>query len=150
MPNTTSRSPIKHNGYTRWCGTGRGKKVCHYFFVLFYCTDVCYRPLGSVNSSMQVPEFTFPFLADHLPQFCKFKHTSARIGKTGCFHSWPTTHHLSSANSSTQMLELAKLSVPALGRPSTHLNFCSWLTPSPPCSWPTPTLVLQTSLSTLV
>ncbi len=52
---------------------------------------------------------------------------SARIGKTesSCswptihprqFCSWTTTHHVSSANSSTQVLELAKLSIPTLGQ----------------------------------
>jgi len=126
--------------YTRRCRPGRGKKVCHYFFILFYYTDVCYRPLGSVNSSMRVPElaklsllglgqppailslsicvleFTFPFLADHPPpRFCKFEHTSAQIGKTEHCHSWLTTHHLGSANLNMQMLKLAKPSVPALG-----------------------------------
>ena len=177
MPDTTSRSPIHKAVWAR-----EGQKSISLFFVLFYCTNVCYRPLGSVNSSTRVPElakpslpglgqppatlsssicvleFTFPFLADHSPpRFCKFEHASARIGKTDHSHSWPTTHHLGSANSSTQMLELAKLSVPALGwppttsvpalgQPSTHLppwfckfehagarigktkHSCSWLT----------------------
>ena len=50
IPDTTSRS-IKHDGY-KAVQAREGQKVHHYFFVLFYCTDVCYRPLGSVNSSM--------------------------------------------------------------------------------------------------
>src|SRR6266545_6565426 len=55
MPDTTSRSPIKHDGY-KAVRAREGQRVCHHFFVLFYCTDVCYRPLGSVNSSTRVPE----------------------------------------------------------------------------------------------
>ena len=60
-----------------------------------------------------------PWLTTPSPRFCKFEHADARIGKTECFCPWPTTPHLGSANSSTRVLELAKPSVPALGRPPT-------------------------------
>ncbi len=44
----------------------------------------------------------FLLLADHpSPRFCKFEHTSARIGKTEHSYSWLTTPCLGSANSST-------------------------------------------------
>jgi len=41
------------------------------------------QPPATLSSSICGLEFTFPFLANHpLPRFCKFKHVSARIGKT--------------------------------------------------------------------
>ena len=110
LPDTASRS--KHDGYTRRCGPGRGKKVRHYFLLLFYCTDVCYR-LGSVNSSMQVPktgEPSWSWPTTCHPLFRQFEHLHARIYETESPCSWLTTTHLSSANLSMQVLKFAELS----------------------------------------
>ena len=111
LPDTASRS--KHNRYTRRCRPGRGKKVWHYFLLLFYCTDVCYR-LGSVNSSTRVPKtgkpsWSWPTTCH--PLFHQFKHLRARIYETESPCSWLTTAHLSSLPLLTtpNLLKLAKL-----------------------------------------
>ena len=92
-------------------GQGGAKKYITLFLVLFYCTYVCYKPLQNLSHSWPPP---LP-----LPRFCKFEHAGARIGKTKSPCSWLTTLRLSSANLSTRVLELAKLSVLALGQPPT-------------------------------